>query len=73
MSFKSPHHVYWSGSGPKLTTNGKGLNKENARGSKVSMLVDMDSHSLAFQIVPMGSNESDAKWIDVPCTSKVHK
>ena len=40
MSFKSPHHVYWSGSGPFLTDNFNGLRKD-AKGTKVRMLVDV--------------------------------
>ena len=52
MSFKSPHHVYWSGCGPYFTRNQRGLHKIawGPKGTKVSLLVDMDARRLAVRI-----------------------
>jgi len=60
MTFKSPHHVYWSGSMHKLTADGEGL-REAAKGARVSMLVDMDKRSLAFKV---HTSKAEGPWID---------
>jgi hypothetical protein len=63
MSFKSPHHVYWSGGGCYFTQNQRGLHKAawGPKGTKVSLLVDMDARRLAVRL-----SDARAAPADVP-------